>query len=186
MSPARKSQDTLSGVAKILTVVLVVCLGLWGCARNPGGHAGSGERVRALESRCQKLEQDHRAVAQARDKARKELAALEDETGRLQKELAEKAALAREREQQFKAGQSEREELNRALAQRTGERDDLRQQLAQRQSERDLLLGRCEKFRRGLQNLLTEDDNPAPTMPPAGPVPTPSAVSGGPSLNGES
>lgn len=186
MSHRSTQDDPLSGVAKIVVVVLVVCLGLWGCARKPDSRLTSSERVRVLESRCQKLEQDYRSVAQARDKARRELAALEEETTRLHKELAEKVALQKERDQlreQMKASLIEQEELTQLLALRTGERDELRQLLIQRTHEREQLQSRCDKFRKGLQQLLTQDDNPAPPAPVMTPVPT--AIPGGPTLSME-
>jgi septal ring factor EnvC (AmiA/AmiB activator) len=178
MSHARTQEESLSGVVKIVIVVMVVCLGLWGCARKPSsGGATSGDRLRALESRCQKLEQDYRQVAGARDQARAELA-------RLQKEVEERAALLRERDGQVKASQAAREEAQKLLTQRTSERDDLRQQVANRVTECDALIGRCEKFRKGLQQLLGEDQTP--TSAPAPVSPAPSAVSSAASLGGQS
>jgi chromosome segregation ATPase len=162
MPPSKPKLDSLSGVVKIAIVVFVVCLGLWGCARKPAAATGSSERIRVLETRCQKLEQDYRAVAQARDKARKELAALEEENGRLAQEFA------RERDQlrgQLHAAQNNLEGVNKTLAQRTGERDELKQQVVLRIAERDQLGLRVDRFRKGLQTLLTQDDNPAQSVP---------------------
>ena len=48
------------------------------------------------------------------------------------------------------------------------ERDDLRGQVVSRISERDSLQGRCDRLRKGLQNLLTQDDAPLPS--PSGPT----------------
>src|SRR5215472_16563768 len=96
MSPA--SRNKLSGAAKVGAVVLVVSLGLWGCARK-SSEPGQSDRVRSLEGKCVKLEQDYRTVVHARDKARRDLAALEEETARLQREVAEKEALVKERDQ---------------------------------------------------------------------------------------
>ncbi|MFO0842516.1 MAG: hypothetical protein U0797_08990 [Gemmataceae bacterium] len=158
MPPSPPKQDTLSGVAKIAVVVLVVCLGLWGCARKPATPTGAAERIRVLETRCQKLEQDYRAVAQSRDKARKELAAVEEENGRLAQEFARERDRLRD---QLKAAQNDLAGVNKVLAQRAAERDELKQQLNQRTAERDQLLGRVERFRKGFQNLLTQDDTPA-------------------------
>jgi hypothetical protein len=167
MSPVRKEQ--LSGAAKLAAVVLVFSLGLWGCARK-SGETAQGDRVRALEGRCVKLEQDYRTVIQARDKARRDLAALEEEAGRLQREAAAKEALLKERDALRKlAGQ--REQLVRQLS---GERDDLKQQLTQRLTERDTVLGRYDRLRKGLQNLMNVDDTPP--MPSAGGPTVPTAV----------
>lgn len=150
MAASPKPDESLSGIVKILIVVVVVCLGLWGCARKPN-QAANAERVNALETKCQKLEQDYRAIAQAREKARKDLAALEEEGERLRGQLGSATA--------------EREVLKKLVAERNGERDDLRQQLAQKTVERDSLATRCERFRKGVQQLLISDANPAPQGP---------------------
>jgi hypothetical protein len=51
------------------------------------------------------------------------------------------------------------------------ERDELRQQIETRTTERDFLHGRCERLKKGLQDLLGQDaaylGSPAPTVAPA-------------------
>jgi outer membrane murein-binding lipoprotein Lpp len=129
--------------SKAMIVVLVASLGLWGCAQSPSAQA---ERVRALEAKAAKLEEDYKAVAAARDQARKQAAALEAEKGTL---AVAKAALGKER-------------------------DELRHQVEARTSERDLAQTRCDRMKKGLQNLLGQDE--ALLTPPAGPsLPPPSA-----------
>ncbi|HEY7423045.1 MAG TPA: hypothetical protein VH682_02275 [Gemmataceae bacterium] len=124
---------------KVLSVMLVVLLGLWGCARGPVGQSAQAERIHTLETKCSKLEDDYRSVAGARDQARKQVAALEAERTRLQKDLAAEHQ----------------------------QRDALRQQMTTRTSERDNLQLRCDRMKKGLQNLLGQDDamlpEPAPT-----------------------
>ncbi|MHB1423261.1 MAG: hypothetical protein ACYC3I_08715 [Gemmataceae bacterium] len=129
---------------KMLSVMLVAILGLWGCARQPVGNTAQTERIHSLESKCLKLENDYRSVAGARDQARKQAATLEAERTRLQKELAEKQAILKER-------------------------DTLRQQIATRTNERDNLQQRCDRLKKGLQSLLGQDDAllPTPTAPTA-------------------
>jgi chromosome segregation ATPase len=139
---------------------MVVSLGLWGCARRPSDNSQS-ERIRSLEGRCVKLEQDYRTVAQARDKARRELATLEEEAARLQREAADREALIKERDDLRKRA-AENGRLSQQLTKRTSERDDLQQQLTQRISERDTVLGRYDRLRKGVQNLLSEQDAPPP------------------------
>ena len=68
---------------KVLSVMLVALMGLWGCAKGPAGHSAQ-ERIQSLEAKCSKLEDDYRSVAGARDQARKQVAALEAERTRLQ------------------------------------------------------------------------------------------------------
>lgn len=127
---------------KALSVMLVTLVGLWGCARGPVGQSAQAERIRSLESKCARLEDDYRAVASARDQARKQLAALETEKTNL---VADKQTVAKER-------------------------DSLRQQIATRTNERDNLKVRCERMKKGLQELLGQDDALLPT--PAAPTAT--------------
>ena len=129
---------------KVLSVMLVVLLGLWGCARAPVDQSAQSERVRSLESTCSKLKDDYRSVASAREQLRKKVDALEAERLRLQKDLADKKAVMKER-------------------------DSLRQQVVARTSERDNLQLRCDRIKKGLQSLLGQDDAmlPAPAAPTA-------------------
>jgi chromosome segregation ATPase len=120
---------------KVLSVMLVVLLGLWGCARGPSSQA---ERLRSLETKCSKLEDDYRSVASARDQARKQLAALEAERTRLKKDLADKEK----------------------------EGNDLLQQVTTCTSERDNLQLRCNRMKKGLQDLLGQDDAMVPVQTP--------------------
>jgi chromosome segregation ATPase len=124
---------------KVLIVLVVASLGVWGCAQGPANHAAQNEKVRNLESKCAKLEEDYRAVAAARDQARKRATTLETD---LRKEAADRQAAARER-------------------------DELRTQVTARTGERDSLQTRCDRLKKGLQSLLGEDDAAlaAPTNP---------------------
>lgn len=132
----------MNRASKALIVTVVAMLGTWGCAQGPANsHAPQAERLRALEGKCVKLEEDYRAVAGARDQFRKRVAALEEERGKLQQELAAQNALRRER-------------------------DELRRQVATRTSERDALQARCDRLKKGLQNLLGQDDAAAPASTP--------------------
>jgi len=117
---------------KVLSVMLVALLGLWGCAKGPANPSAQ-DRLHTLEAKCSKLEDDYRSVANARDQARKQLAALEAERTRLRQELAEAQAIVKER-------------------------DELRQQVSTRTSERDTLQLRCDRLKKGLQSLLGQDD----------------------------
>src|SRR4051794_20763972 len=107
---SQSSKKTLLGMAKISAVVLVVSLGIWGCARKPAAEANA-DRVRALEARCVKLEQDYRTVAQARDKARRDLEEQKVEAGA----VSERDELRK----QVEAANAERERLTRQLNDRT-------------------------------------------------------------------
>lgn len=129
---------------KALIVVVVASLGLWGCAKGPAGtHAGQNERIRSLEGKCAKLEDDYRAVAGARDQFRKRLDGLLADRDRLQKELATKRVLLKER-------------------------DALRLEVNSRTVERDALQNRCDRLKKGLQNLIGQDEALQASPTPAG------------------
>jgi chromosome segregation ATPase len=141
---------------KLLTVLTVAVLGAWGCAKGPANSGGQTERIHNLENKCAKLEEDYRGVASARDDARKKAANLEEENKRLQKQLdAQKAQLQKEQD---------------AEKQVARERDDLRQQMESRTNERDVLQFRCDRLKKGLQNLLGQDEAYLASPPQAAPV----------------
>ena len=137
--------------SKATIVMVVTACGLWGCAQGPAGGAAQAERLRALEAKCAKFEEDYRAVAAARDQAKRNVATLELEKVRFLKEVAAKRDLERERE-------------------------ELKKQLDARAAERDQLQARCDRLKKGIQNLLGQDDgNAAPAA--SGPALTPTAAS---------
>jgi len=138
---------------KASIVLLVAALGLWGCARSstPNWSAHS-ERIRSLEAKCVKIEDEYRGVVSTRDQMRKHLASLEAENIRLDKVRQQ---LVREVEQAKKV-QEERDQLRRSMESRT--------------SERDALQLRCERLKKGLQSLIGQDDAMAPAPAPTSPV----------------
>jgi DNA repair exonuclease SbcCD ATPase subunit len=136
--------------SKATIVMVVTACGLWGCAQGPAGSAAREERLRALEAKCAKFEEDYRAVAAARDQAKRNVATLELEKVRFQKEVAAKRELEKERE-------------------------ELKKQLESRISERDQLQARCDRLKKGIQNLLGQDDGNSPAA--SGPGLTPAAAS---------
>jgi chromosome segregation ATPase len=152
----------MSRASKVLVVVVVVSLGLWGCARKPPVRGSQLDRLRDLEKRCVKLEQDYKRVAQARDQAQKDAKDLKDEVATLRKQIEDEAVLMRERDDLRK----QVAQVKADLAQKTSDLDELRQQIAQKVTERDALQGRCERLKKGLQSLLTQEEGPFP--PPGG------------------
>jgi len=102
--------------------MVVATLGLWGCAQNPSGSA-SNARIRDLESRNAKLEDDYRAAAAARDQCRKKLASSEE---------------------QLQLVVRERDELKLQIDVRIGERDALHGHLIQLGKDLQSLAGRIE------------------------------------------
>ncbi len=130
---------------KALVVLVVAALGLYGCAQGPSSpNAAGGDRVKALEGKLAKLEEDYKAVTTARDQVRKKLAEAEEQRIKAQQDLEQ---------QQTAAGK---------------ERDDLRQELNTRTGERDALQTQFDGFRKGVRSLLNQADAAAPslTVPP--------------------
>jgi chromosome segregation ATPase len=169
----------MTRASKILILTVVVGLGLWGCARGPANRTSQNERVRALEGRCARLEENYRTAAAARDQVRRQAAGLEKERARLQKDLQGKALLQRQRDalkRQLTTACNEREELRGQLSHTTNERDDLRHQLTRAITERDNLQLRHDRVRKGLQALLAQDDSI--------PTPPPSTTANGPAVGG--
>jgi len=114
---------------KALVLLAVAIMGIWGCTQGPTNGAASAERIKALEEKCAKLEEDVHTGASARDQLRKKLAAAEDERARLGQELDQQRSAAKER-------------------------DEMRQQLVARTSERDAIQAQFEQFRKGIRSLL--------------------------------
>jgi hypothetical protein len=148
--------------SKATIVMVVTACGLWGCAQGPAGSAAQAERLRALEAKCAKYEEDYRAVASARDQAKKTVAGLELEKVRLLKEVARRQEIEKERE-------------------------ELRKQVEVRIGERDMLQARCDRLKKGIQNLLGQDDginSPSASGPALSPAPAAASVSESESAGG--
>jgi uncharacterized coiled-coil DUF342 family protein len=114
---------------RALAVVVVACLGLWGCAQGPTNGSASAERLRSLETKHSKLEDDFRSATATRDQLRKKLAAAEEQRAQLQQQL-----------EQIQGAVRERDELRTELTARTGERDNVQNQF--------------DQFRKGIRGLL--------------------------------
>lgn len=130
----------MTGGSKAVVVALVATLGLWGCARGPASSAGA-ERLRALEQKVAKLEDDFRAAAAARDVLRQKLAAADELRARLEAQVAQLQVAVRER-------------------------DELRKLFASRTAERDALQGQYDQFRKGIRDLLGQAEAAATVTPP--------------------
>lgn len=133
---------------KALGFLLVAIAGIWGCARSsPGGSTG-GEGNPSLAAKAQRLEEDFRAAAAARDQLRQKLIAAE-----------ERAVAAEKRAGQL---QTQLDGAKSALASAVSERDGVR-------AERDTLMAQYDTFRKGIKNLLGQAEsalnNPGNTTP---------------------
>jgi predicted RNase H-like nuclease (RuvC/YqgF family) len=143
----------MNRTGKSLIVLLVAAAGVWGCSQGPGQSAAQAERIKALESKCAKLEDDYKAAAAARDLARKKVSTLEEERAQIDEQTIVM-------QKEIEAG--------KLVAK---ERDSLHQQMEARTGERDMLQTRCDKMKKGLQTLLGQDDavsTPARPVAPTG------------------
>jgi septal ring factor EnvC (AmiA/AmiB activator) len=127
--PSGKERTQMSRANKALVLLVVAVCGLWGCAQGPTNGAATQERIKALESKCGKLEDDYRAVAGARDQLRKKVAAIDEERAKLELELEQQQGVIKER-------------------------DDLRQLLNVRTGERDTVQTQYDSFRKNIRSLL--------------------------------
>jgi chromosome segregation ATPase len=145
----------MSRASKALAVLVVASLGLWGCAQGPSNGGVSLERVRALESKNAKLEDDFRAAVAVRDQLKKKVAALEDQRNQLTQQIEQLAVAVKER-------------------------DEARQLASARTNERDTLQGQIDSLRKGIRTLLGQADAAASAAPAAPATPVTSAAEGQP------
>jgi septal ring factor EnvC (AmiA/AmiB activator) len=75
----------MSRANNALVFLCFAAFGLWGCTQSPS--AGTAERMKALEAKCAKLEDDFKSVAEARDVAKKKITAIEKERDEVKREL---------------------------------------------------------------------------------------------------
>jgi hypothetical protein len=130
---------------KVLAVLAVATLGLWGCAEGPSGRSVNIERTKALEARNTKLEEELRAAQAGREQAKKKLAVLEAERALLQQELDQTKLAAKER-------------------------DALRQEVKARAGEREALQNQFDQFRKSIRELVGQADAAAVGSPSGQPV----------------
>jgi chromosome segregation ATPase len=128
----------MNQAGKAAIVFVIAAMGLWGCAQGPGG-GPSAERMRALEAKVSKLEEDFRGAVAARDQLRKKLTAAEDDKALLAKQVDQLTLVVKER-------------------------DELKQQLTVRTAERDALQNQYTEFRKGIKSLLGQAEAPT-TLP---------------------
>lgn len=127
---------------KVLGFLLVAMLGIYGCARGPAA-ASNGDKA-ALEAKVQRLEEDFRAAAAARDSFRQRLLATEEKQTQTQKALDQAVATA---------------------AKAARERDAAR-------ADRDTLAVQYEAFRKNIRELLGQAETALGNPPAGAPAPT--------------
>ena len=103
--------------------VLALCaMGLWGCGQQKAGVINA--KIRELESRYAKLDEDFRTLNATNEMNRKRLAQAEAQRALLENEKADLA-------KQLDGAVLERENLRKQVSQRTHERDNAQANLLQ-------------------------------------------------------
>ncbi len=125
----------MNHAGKAMVVFVIAAMGLWGCAQGPAG-GPSAERMRALEAKVTKLEEDFRGAVASRDQLRKKLTTAEEEKSQLGKQIEQLILVAKER-------------------------DELKLQLTARTTERDSLQNQFNEFRKGIKTLLGQVEGPS-------------------------
>jgi chromosome segregation ATPase len=128
---------------KIIGFLLVTMVGAWGCSKVPTGNA-SADKNPSLEAKVQRLEEDFRAAAAARDQFRLKMLAAEEK---------------------LTAAENTAGQLQRNF-------DETRTALAAATTERDTLATQYEMFRKNIKSLLGQAENAlnTPASPPNQPV----------------
>ncbi|HEV3146506.1 MAG TPA: hypothetical protein VGZ47_21645 [Gemmataceae bacterium] len=110
----------MSNYQKLIALGVVVIVGIWGCSESS---SGSAEKIKALESKVNRLEEEFRSASAARDQFRKKLAEVEQQQALLKQE---------------------RDELRADLKTRTTERDAITGQFDQFRKNLKDLIGQTE------------------------------------------
>jgi chromosome segregation ATPase len=114
-----------------LVAMMFSTLGLWGCSHQKNGAYNA--KLRDLESRYAKLEEDYKSVVQTGDQLRKKVSQLETQRTDLSRKV-----------EALQAAVAERDELRTQVAARTTERDNLHNQIAGFRKDLGELLGRVD------------------------------------------
>jgi chromosome segregation ATPase len=101
----------------LLVVALTTLLGLWGCTQSAPPNSAS-TRLRELEARNARLEDDYKAAVAARDQARKNVTVLEEQKAQLVQQVEHLQRVTKECE-----------EVRKEVARRTAQRDAMQTKL---------------------------------------------------------
>jgi chromosome segregation ATPase len=96
-------------------VLIVALFGLWGCSRAPsadGGSNATAEKLKAVETKLARLEDDFRSAASARDQLSKKLIAAEEARTALQGQVAQMTKEVKEKDEQLAARTAERDQVS--------------------------------------------------------------------------
>jgi predicted RNase H-like nuclease (RuvC/YqgF family) len=130
----------------VLLVVVISTLGVWGCSQSGNDARATAAKVRQLEYRNSKLEEDYRASVAEVQVLRKKLATT-------QKQAEE---IARQNQELQEVGK-QREELQQKLSLSVDERDALRVQMTSFSKELQSLAAKAQQVVGGSKaaNLMT-------------------------------
>ncbi len=137
---------------KVMGFILVTLFGAWGCSKGPVGNANS-EKNPTLSAKLQRMEEDFRAAAAARDQFRAKFLAVEAKLADTERQTAEARVQA--------------EESRNTLANTSAE-------LRTRTHERDAIAAQYDSFRRNLKNLIGQAE--ITLAQPTSPASPPTAV----------
>jgi chromosome segregation ATPase len=129
----------MSKASPLFLAVLLFCsASMYGCTNQKNGAASA--KIRDMEARFTKLEEDYHAVVAASEAARKKLAQADADRAALSKEVDELRVVVQERDDLRK----ERDDLRKQLTVRTGERDNIQTQLVQFREDLQSIIGRVD------------------------------------------
>ncbi len=131
----------------IIAALLFCGIGAWGCNQQKTGVISN--KIRDLEARYAKLEEDHRALHATSEQNRKRLLAVEAQRSALEEEKNDLS-------KQLDLTVSERETLRKQIALRTQERDTAQNNLSQFSRDLQALAGRVE----AAANINQSNSNP--------------------------
>jgi chromosome segregation ATPase len=121
---------------RVLVAGLLFCtMSMWGCTQQKTGAIST--KIRELEARYTKLEEDYKTLQAAHEQHRKRLNQAESQRTALEKDKADLTT-------QLEATNGEREALAKQVSQRTIERDAAQNNLVQFSKELQGLVGRVE------------------------------------------
>ena len=146
-------------------VLLVTLFGLWGCSRAPSADSGSAtaEKLRAVETKLARLEDDFRAASAARDQLSKKLLAAEEARTTLLVQVDRMGKDLKSRDEQ--------------ITQRTAERDQAAGQFKALKDELRELMAKAENGMKPVEGSSTvpviPTSNVKPDLPAIPDVPKP-------------
>jgi septal ring factor EnvC (AmiA/AmiB activator) len=94
-------------------ILLVAVFGLWGCTRAPSTDSSNAtaEKLKVVETKLARLEEDFRAAASARDQLSKRLTATEEERTALQGQVATLTKDNKAKDEQLSTRTQERDQV---------------------------------------------------------------------------